>query len=123
MYKVSVHTHFSSAHCLRGYKGKCEELHGHNWKVAVQIASKKLDNLGMVVDFKIVKQELKKVLEKLDHKHLNEIPPFDSLNPSSENIACYIFQEMKKTINNERVKISEVAVWESDNSWATYSEE
>lgn len=122
MYEVIVHTYFSSAHSLRGYQGKCEELHGHNWKVAVQVKAETLDSLGMVVDFKIVKQELKKIIQRLDHKYLNDIPPFDSLNPSSENLAHYIFQEFKKAINNERVMVAKVMVWESEDSLAIYSE-
>jgi len=122
MYELMVHTHFSSAHSLRGYKGKCEELHGHNWKVGVQIGSETLDNLGMVIDFKVLKQELHEIIQRLDHKHLNDIPPFDALNPSSENIAFYIFQELKKSLTRERVIVAKVTVWESDDSSAGYSE-
>ncbi|MFH0812565.1 MAG: 6-carboxytetrahydropterin synthase QueD [Pseudomonadota bacterium] len=122
MYKVVVHTHFSSAHNLREYQGVCEELHGHNWKVAVQVAAGELDRLGLVIDFKVLKKEVKAVIQRLDHKYLNNIPPFDTLNPSSENIAHYIFQELKKTINNQKIRVIEVTVWESDSSAATYSE-
>jgi queuosine biosynthesis protein QueD len=122
MYELMVHAHFSSAHSLRGYQGKCEELHGHNWKVGVQIAAETLDNLGMVIDFKVLKQELHQIIERLDHKHLNDIPPFDALNPSSENIAFYIFQELKKSLTHERVIVAKVTVWESDDSSAGYSE-
>ncbi len=98
-----VHTHFSSAHSLRGYQGNCEELHGHNWKVGVQIAAETLDNLGMVIDFKVLKQKLHQIIQRLDHKHLNDLPPFDALNPSSENIAFYIFQELKKSLTHDRM--------------------
>jgi 6-pyruvoyltetrahydropterin/6-carboxytetrahydropterin synthase len=122
MYELMVHTYFSSAHSLRGYKGKCEELHGHNWKVGVQLRAETLDNLGMVIDFTILKQELHKIIQRLDHKHLNDIPPFDDLNPSSENIAFYIFQELKKLLTHEKVIIAKVTVWESDDSSASYSE-
>lgn len=117
-----VHTHFSSAHSLRGYRGNCEELHGHNWKVGVQIAAETLDNLGMVIDFKVLKQELHQIIQRLDHKHLNDIPPFDALNPSSENIAFYIFQELKKSLTHDRIIVAKVTVWESDDSSASYSE-
>jgi len=122
MYELMVYTHFSSAHSLRGYKGKCEELHGHNWKVGVQLEAETLDNLGMVIDFTILKQELHKIIQRLDHKHLNDIPPFDALNPSSENIAFYIFQELNKLLTHDRIVVAKVTVWESDDSSASYSE-
>jgi len=121
MFEVVVHSHFASAHNLRGYKGKCEELHGHNWKVAVRVASETLDSLGMVLDFGELKKELQKIMEKLDHKYLNDIPPFDRLNPSSENIAQFIFRELTNAINREGRRVSSVSVWESDSSAATFS--
>ena len=121
MYEIAVHTYFSSAHSLREYKGKCEDLHGHNWKVAVQVEADTLDSLGMVMDFKTLKQELSNVIQRLDHRYLNDVPPFDTLNPSSENIACYIFQELKQSIDDHRVSVSKVTVWESENSAAVYS--
>jgi len=122
MYELVVHAHFSSAHRLRGYRGKCEELHGHNWKVAVRLAADTLDNLGMVIDFTVVKQKLNKIMQKLDHTYLNELPPFDSLNPSSENLSFYVFHELKKKINNDRISLKAVTVWESEDSLTTYSE-
>ena len=122
MYELTVHAHFSSAHHLREYQGKCEELHGHNWKVGVRIAADTLDHLGMVIDFKVLKNELHKIIERLDHRNLNDIPPFNVLNPSSENIAYYIFQELKKSLGHERIIVAKVTVWESDDSSAGYSE-
>jgi 6-pyruvoyltetrahydropterin/6-carboxytetrahydropterin synthase len=122
MYELMVHTHFASAHSLRGYHGNCEELHGHNWKVGVQIAAETLNHLGMVIDFKVLKNKLNEIIKNLDHKHLNDIPPFDTLNPSSENIAFYIFQELKKSLTREGVIVTKVTVWESDDSSAGYSE-
>ena len=122
MYELMVHAQFSSAHSLRGYQGKCEALHGHNWKVEIQITAETLDKLGMVIDFKVLKQNLHHIIQRLDHKHLNDIPPFDSLNPSSENIAFYIFQELKKSLTPERITLAKVTVWESDDSSASYSE-
>ena len=122
MYELVVHTSFSAAHSLRGYQGKCEELHGHNWKVEAQIAAETLDNLGMVIDFKVLKHKIYHIIQRLDHKHLNDIPPFDTLNPSSENIAFYIFQELKKLFTHERIIITKVTVWESDDSAASYSD-
>ena len=122
MYRVVIHTHFSSAHCLREYNGPCEALHGHNWKVAVAVESQKLDRLGMVIDFKILKDEVNQLIQRLDHTYLNDIAPFDTLNPTSENIACYLFQELKAQINDENKRVSEVRVWESEGSLAIYSE-
>lgn len=116
MYSIKIEENFSSAHSLRGYKGKCEELHGHNWKVEVVACREKLDNLGMVLDFKYLKNELKKILEKLDHKHLNNISYFKKVNPTSENIARYIYDQLKLKISD----VDSVTVWESENSSATY---
>ncbi len=113
MHKVSVIDYFSAAHNLRGYKGKCEELHGHNWKVEVSLESARLDKTGMVVDFKILKDKLKRVLKLLDHKYLNKLAYFKKTNPTSENIAKYIYDRLK-------CRVQSVSVWESHNSYATY---
>jgi 6-pyruvoyltetrahydropterin/6-carboxytetrahydropterin synthase len=122
MYEIRVQSDFSSAHSLRGYRGKCEGLHGHNWKVIARLGSEELDHLGMVVDFKILKEELQKVLEGLDHKYLNDIPPFDTINPSSENLARHIFVELKRAMDARGLKVIKVTVWESDNSAGSYWE-
>ena len=122
MYNVSVQGHFSAAHSLREYEGKCEALHGHNWQVEVSVSSEELDKIGMVVDFKIVKKALKEVSALLDHKHLNEVEYFKTTNPTSENIAKFIFDQLKNEIRDTRYEIREVSVWETPNSKATYSE-
>jgi len=122
MFTVSVDRTFSAAHSLRGYMGKCESLHGHNWKVTVTVAAAELDKLGMVIDFKDLKKAMDELLEKLDHAFLNEVPPFDQVNPSSENIARYLYQTLSKRLDNDRVQIHSVSVWESENSKATYFE-
>ena len=119
MFEVTVRSDFGSAHNLRGYKGKCEDLHGHNWKVSVSACSETLDGLGMVVDFKELKEILEKVIFDLDHKYLNEIKPFDEINPTSENIAKYIFDSIVKQKNS--ICLKEVIVWETDSSCAKYS--
>jgi len=116
MYSVKVEANFSSAHNLRGYKGKCEDLHGHNWKVEVKLGSKKLDKAGMVMDFKILKSKLNIILDELDHKYLNNVAYFKKVNPTSENIAKYIYDKL--VVLN--LKPSTVTVWESENSCATY---
>ncbi len=115
MYTIKVEANFSSAHNLRGYKGKCEELHGHNWKVELTVQAKVLNKLGMVEDFRFLKDELNAVLDKLDHKYLNEISYFKKVNPTSENIAKYIFDCLAGIKG-----IKSVTVWESENSCATY---
>ena len=118
MYKVRVEGVFSSAHNLRGYKGKCEALHGHNWKVEVVVSSEKLDKIGMLMDFKLLKEKLNTILEGLDHKYLNKQKPFDKINPTSENIARYIYDSLKLKIPN----LSSVTVWENNTSSAIYEE-
>lgn len=120
MYYVSAVQYFSAAHSLRGYQGKCEKLHGHNYKVEVELKSPELGRVGMVVDFSDLKYALDKVLSRLDHQHLNEIKPFDKINPTAENIAKLIYEEMLIKFNTKKVKISHVVVWESEGCKATY---
>ncbi len=120
MYTAKVEAQFNSAHNLRGYKGKCEALHGHNWRVEVAAQSKTVDNMGMVVDFKELKNSLKGVLSDLDHKYLNELEYFKKVNPTSENIAKYIFEMISQ--KNTELNLRAVTVWETDTSAATYSE-
>ena len=122
MYELKVISQFAAAHHLRGYEGDCERLHGHNWKVEVCVIGKKLGSDGLVIDFKVVKQATKKVLSELDHEFLNELEPFKTLNPSSENIARYIFKSLIKDLNSEDVTVSKVTTWESDYACATYME-
>jgi len=117
MYKVSVADYFSGAHNLREYEGKCEELHGHNWKVEVMATADTLNKTGMVVDFKILKDALKEILGLLDHKHLNEVDYFKKVNPTSENIAKFIFDQLTDAAGSI---VQSVSVWETENSRATY---
>jgi len=122
MYEVSVDETFAAAHNLRNYYGKCENLHGHNYKVRVVLAGKELDDTGLLYDFVHLKRVIQDVIGGLDHKYLNELPPFDTLNPSAENIARYIFDasagKLPKSPNG--AVISSVTVWETDTSAATY---
>lgn len=119
-YKVSVTKTFSAAHALRGYKGRCENLHGHNWKVKTSLCGTKLDKIGMIMDFTDIKAHLDSILGALDHKYLNETAPFNEINPTAENIAAYIYNELKRIIGNE-LDI-EIEVWESETSSALVSE-
>jgi 6-pyruvoyltetrahydropterin/6-carboxytetrahydropterin synthase len=132
MYKLKIITNFSAAHFLRGYKGKCENLHGHNWKVEISVSSEGLDSLGMVIDFSDLKKLAKEVISGLDHKNLNELGYFssdketalgpDGRNPSSEEIARYVFNELKPRVSDKGCLLNEVAVWETETSCAAYSE-
>jgi len=116
MFTIKVKGEFSGAHNLRGYEGKCERLHGHNWKIELELSAAKLDRLGMVMDFKEVKKKLAGVLEELDHAYLNEIPYFKKHNPTSENMARFIYEGLAREIKG----IKKVIVWETDSSSASY---
>ncbi len=122
MYEVTVKDHFSAAHQLRACGGVCENLHGHNWKVDVVVESQKLDSIGVVVDFKVVEDATKEVLDFLDHQILNKIPYFQDVNPSEENIARYFFKNKKKALSSHPVQLKKVTVWETDLLGASYSE-
>ena len=121
-YELTVEDHFSSAHQLRGYMGKCENIHGHNWKVRVRVEGDRLDSTGMLVDFTELKRMLKEVMKYLDHVNLNETSPFDTINPSSENIAEYIYDKMREKLvsRTDAAHVSSVTVWESATSSCTF---
>jgi len=120
MFEVTIIKSFSAAHMLAAIGGKCEELHGHNFKVEVTIAAKDLNSSGIIIDFRYVKKWLQEILDNFDHKHLNEIPFFTEINPSSENIAEYIYREMKLKAAQAEVKVARVKVWESESAAVTY---
>jgi 6-pyruvoyltetrahydropterin/6-carboxytetrahydropterin synthase len=121
MYELGVERTFSAAHNLRGYEGCCENLHGHNWRVEAVAAAESLNELGLALDFRVFKRALDEILAELDHRYLNEIPPFDQLNPSCENIARYIHEQLGARLNNDRTHIARVRVWESESTSATFS--
>jgi len=120
MYYATVIKHFSAAHHLRDYEGKCERVHGHNYRVELQLKSPIVDRSGMVADFTVLRQALEKVLQRFDHQDLNEVRPFDKLNPTAENIAKLVWEEMNIKFNTRRIKVSKVTVWETESSFATY---
>ncbi len=122
MYELMIENQFSAAHQLRGYKGECEKLHGHNWRVQVAVASGKLNDIGLAIDFHELKKITSEALSVLDHSFLNDIFPFTELNPSSENIAKWLYDLLKKKITNNDVALSAVTVWESETASATYYE-
>ena len=122
MFELMIESQFSAAHQLRGYRGKCEALHGHNWRVQVTVSSDKLNDIGIAIDFHDLKAISNEVILSLDHSFLNEVFPFTEINPSSENIAKWIFESIKKKIEGETCNLSSVTVWENETASATYYE-
>jgi len=124
MFDVNIEHKFSAGHSLRNYHGRCENIHGHNWKVEVAVSGSELDSAGMLVDFIHLKKLLTGIVDRLDHQFLNDVPPFDAINPSAENIARYVYEELTKGLDgaNDRapVQLSQVKVWETDDASAVY---
>jgi 6-pyruvoyltetrahydropterin/6-carboxytetrahydropterin synthase len=123
MYYITVERDFDAAHALRGYRGKCENLHGHRFVVRATVKASKLDDIGLACDFTILKQHLSEILAKFDHHNLNEVPPFTGENPSSENIAALVYDEMKARLGKAPAAIDSIEVWESPTSHITYRPE
>src|SRR5215210_6642215 len=120
-FEVMIERNFSSAHQLRGYKGKCENLHGHNYRIEIYARGRELNNIGLLVDFVELKQAADEVVRFLDHKNINELPPFDEeLNPSAENLARFILERIASRISDERVEVFKVRCFETPTSVATY---
>ena len=121
MFEVTIEETFSSGHALRNYRGKCENVHGHNYRCQVTVEGSQLDDIGLLVDFVELKRVVHSVLDRMDHQWLNEFPPFDVLNPSAENMARYIYEQVNEGIKpREGVKIANVRLWETDAAHATY---
>lgn len=123
VYNLKILTDFAAAHYLRDYEGVCSRLHGHNWKVEVNVVARQLDKVGMGVDFKVIKDATKSLIGKLDHYNLNELPPFDALNPTAENIAAFLYGELSKQLNTNTVQVDAVTLWETDRACVTYTED
>lgn len=119
-FELSIATHFSAAHSLRDYPGDCARLHGHNWHVKLFVECEQLDELGLGIDYKIMKNELKAALEPWDHYNLNDVPPFDVINPSSENVARELYQKMSLRLDNERLRVSRIEISETCTATVTY---
>jgi 6-pyruvoyltetrahydropterin/6-carboxytetrahydropterin synthase len=120
-YEVMIERNFSSAHQLRGYRGKCENLHGHNYKIEIYARGRELDNIGLLVDFGELKRAAEKIVQYLDHRNINELPPFDKeLNPSAENLARYILERVAAEVSDKRVQVYKVRCFETPTSVATY---
>jgi 6-pyruvoyltetrahydropterin/6-carboxytetrahydropterin synthase len=120
MYEVTIIKSFSAAHLLAEIGGKCEELHGHNFKVEVTVGAQELNSEGILIDFRLVKKWLKEILDKMDHQHLNDLSSFAGKNPSSENIAHFVYQEMQPKVKEAEVEVLRVKVWESESAVVTY---
>jgi 6-pyruvoyltetrahydropterin/6-carboxytetrahydropterin synthase len=120
MYELKIINQFAAAHQLRGYEGGCESLHGHNWKIEVYVAGKELGEDGLLIDFRLVKEATKGILDELDHTFLNELNAFRVLNPSSENIARHIYETLSRKLNTKHVKVTKVTAWESNTACASY---
>jgi len=120
MYELKIVTHFSAAHQLTMVGEKCENMHGHNWKIEVYVTGKKLDEAGVLVDFGIIKKQVAEIMSLLDHKYLNDLDFFKNDQPSSENIAGVVARELQKRIDDSAVSVSRVAAWESENACVTY---
>jgi len=118
MFELAIESHFDSAHLLRGYDGPCKDLHGHTWKVEVVVQKDKLNDIGLVIDFKDIRSKLNGFIKHIDHVNLNDIPYFKQVNPSTENLAKYIYDGFSKEV--QPLKIKHVTVWESDTASVTY---
>jgi len=121
MYHLKIQSHFAAAHNLLNYQGDCENLHGHNWKIEVSVKTEHLDSAGLGIDFKTLKRHTNEVLDRLDHKYLNNLEFFKGVSPSSEHISRYIFEALEELLTTPGVILESVRVWESDNACATYT--
>ena len=122
-YLLKVVTEFASAHTLRNYPGACSRMHGHNWKVELEVVATGLDDVGMGVDFKEMKTAANEVGQRLDHRYLNDLEPFTELNPTAENIAAYMYREIAAKLNSDTIRVNAVTLWETDRACVRYSEE
>ena len=125
MYELTVEREFSSGHYLRNYHGRCENPHGHNYKVCITLAGAELDQAGLLLDFKLLKQVMRPVIDRIDHQMLNELEPFTTVNPSAENIARYFYEQTRQQLadmTSGRVRVKECTIWETDTTSATYYE-
>jgi len=120
MYEIAVENHFDAAHFLRGYQGKCEAMHGHRYTIKVKISVEKLNDIGLAYDFTDLKRHLNDILERYDHTCLNDVPPFDKINPSAENLAAAIYNELKEKLAADPVTLTAVEAWEAPEQGVAY---
>ena len=122
LYNLKVHAQFCSAHALRDYPGDCRRLHGHNWKVETEVEAKVLADIGTAIDFKAIKAATRQLADSLDHRFLNDIEPFDRINPTAENLAAWFYRQLSVTLNSAQVKVAAVTLWETGTACVRYSE-
>lgn len=122
-YTLKILADFAAAHTLRNYPGDCSRMHGHNWKIEVEVTATSLNEHEMGMDFKAIKTATRELAKTLDHRYLNDIPPFDVVNPTAENIAQHFYQNLSTTLNNDIAKVSAVTLWETDRACVRYSED
>jgi 6-pyruvoyltetrahydropterin/6-carboxytetrahydropterin synthase len=122
-YTLKIVTDFASAHTLRDYPGACARMHGHNWKVETEVVASELDKVGMGVDFKVIKKATRDIAGQLDHRYLNDLEPFIHVNPTAENIAAHFFKELSARLNDERVRVKAVTLWETERACVRYVED
>ncbi len=120
-YTLTIHTDFASAHTLRNYPGACSRMHGHNWKVEAEVEASQLDESGMAIDFKKIKQATREIAGRLDHRYLNDIEPFTEINPTAENIAAWFFGELSQALDSDTVKVSAITLWETERARVRYT--
>ena len=122
-YTLKILADFASAHTLRDYPGACARMHGHNWKVETEVIASRLDETGMGVDFKVIKQATRDIAGRLDHRYLNDLEPFTEINPTAENIAAYFYKELAAQLNNDRIQVHAVTLWETERACVRYAED
>jgi 6-pyruvoyltetrahydropterin/6-carboxytetrahydropterin synthase len=122
-YTLKILADFASAHTLRGYPGACARMHGHNWKVEVEVVAGQLDDVGMGVDFKVIKQATRDIAARLDHRYLNDLEPFSRINPTAENIAAYFHTELSEQLNSPGIRVHAVTLWETERACVRYVED
>lgn len=123
LYTLKIRTEIAASHIIEGHSGKCARLHGHNWKIDVEVQTRQLDTLGMGMDFSDLKTETRAVTEPLDHRHLNDLPGFAGVNPTAENVAAYVYREVAARINRDGIRVSRVTIWETDRASVAYCED
>lgn len=122
LYTLKVLTEFAAAHTLNGYAGACQRMHGHNWKVETIVTARQLNDTGLAIDFRDIKQAARKIGDYLDHQYLNELEPFKNINPTAEHIAAYFYKELSTALNTDKAQVSSVTLWETDRACVSYSE-
>ena len=121
MYEIKIFSNFSAAHQLKDSTGRCERLHGHNWKVEAEVEATALDEIGMAIDFKRIKAATRKIASQLDHHYLNDIEPFTRINPTAENIAAWFFQQLSDVLNSDTIRVCAITLWETERARVRYT--